>query len=404
VTRTAPGRQDGNVPARPQLIRALNEQLLLAEVRRLGPLSRPDLARVTGLSKPTVAQSLAGLERDELIRVAGRRTGVPGPSAVLYELRPEAGFVLALDVGRVYLRGAVCDLSGTVRSKLSRRAAGASGRGRVHELAELAEKLVGAAGVGGLGAVLQTVVGSPGVVDPGRGQLRMARNLPGWEQPLVVSELRRIFGDATVIENDVDVAALAERDHGHGRNASTFAFVSVGTGIGMGLVIDGELHRGAHGAAGEIAFLPFSSRGADPEEVRQRGPLEAAASASAVVRAARARGLDGRSARRVFAAAAAGDPQARAVVAAEAVLVAKAISAIVAVVDPELVVLGGGIGGAPGFADEVAARLDRLAPVAPAIKVSALGEDAVVDGCLAAGLELAWERVLRSRATASRSQ
>ena len=384
--------------ARPQLIRAMNEQHLLEAIRRAAPLSRPELARLSGLSKPTVAQSLASLERDGLIQVAGRRTGVRGPAAVLYELRPEAGFVLGLDVGRVYLRGALADLSGNVRAKLSRRAPGTSSRARIDELAALADELLRAGRARRSAAALQTVVGSPGVVDPARGALRMAANLPGWEQPLVLSELHRLFGRSTVIENDVDVAALAERDHGHGRHAATFAFVSVGTGIGMGLVIDGKLHRGAHGAAGEIAYLPFSAGRADSSEVKQRGALEAAASSSAVVRAARAHGLDGNlTARRVFAAAAAGDPRARAVVSSEASLVAKALASIVAVVDPELIVLGGGIGGAPGFAGEVGSKLERLTPLAPEIRVSALGEDAVVDGCLAAGRELAWERLLRSR-------
>jgi predicted NBD/HSP70 family sugar kinase len=392
--------RDGSVAARPQLIRALNEQLLLQHVRRAAPLSRPDLARLSGLSKPTVTLALAGLERDGLVQAAGHRTGVRGPAAVLYELRPEAAFVLALDVGREYIRGAVADLGGGVRAKLSRRASTASARARVGELAALAEELKRAAGLRRSRAVLQTVVGSPGVVDPSRGALRMASNLPGWERPLVVTELRRLLGPATVIENDVDLAALAERDHGHGRGAATFAFVSVGTGIGMGLVIDGKLHRGAHGAAGEIAYLPLSSgRGVDAGEARHRGALEAAAASSAVVRAARAQGLDGHlSARRVFAAATAGDARARAVVANEAVLVAKALATIVAVVDPELIVLGGGIGGAPGFAADVATRLERLSPLVPEIRVTALGEDAVVQGCLAAGAELAWVRILRSRA------
>jgi predicted NBD/HSP70 family sugar kinase len=246
--------------------------------------------------------------------------------------------------------------------------------------------------------LLQTVVGSPGVVDPARGALRLASNLPGWEQPHVLTELRRLLGPATVIENDVDMAAIAERAHGHGRDASTFAFVSVGTGIGMGIVIDGKLHRGAHGAAGEIAYLPIAPDGGDPKEVRHRGALEAAASSAAVVRAARERGLDGTlTARRVFAAAAAGDERAQAVVAHEAELVAKALAAIVAVADPELIVLGGGIGGAAGFAGAVASALEGLTPLVPEIRVSALGEDAVVQGCLAAGMELAWERVLASR-------
>jgi predicted NBD/HSP70 family sugar kinase len=99
------------------------------------------------------------------------------------------------------------------------------------------------------------------------------------------------------------------------------------------------------------------------------------------------------SALRVFTAAAAGDPAATAIVAEEARLVARALCAIVTVVDPEKVVLGGGIGQAPGFAAAVAAELSRLAPVMPDVMVSALGVEAVVDGCLAAGDELAWEHL-----------
>jgi predicted NBD/HSP70 family sugar kinase len=390
----------GSVAARPQLIRAMNEQLLLDRVRLEGPLSRGDLVRLSGLSKPTVALALSSLERDALVQVVGRRTGSRGPAAALYEIRRESGFVLGLDVGRQYLRGALADLGGVVRAKESRRAGPASARHRIDELASLSTDLLREAGVRRARTILHTVVGSPGVVDPSRAALTLAGgNLPGWERPEVLAELRRRFGDSTAIENDVDAAAVAERDHGHGREVSTFAFVSVGTGIGMGLVIDGKLHRGAHGAAGEIAYLPLGVDGADDREARRRGALEAATSSAAVVRRARGRGLAGHlSARAVFAAAWGGDARAQAVVAEEAVLVARAVASIVAVVDPELIVLGGGIGRAPGFADAVAARLAELAPVVPEVRASALGDDAVVDGCLAAGMEQLWERVLRSRA------
>ncbi len=387
------------VAARPQLIRTLNEQLLLDQLRQSGRVSRADLVRASGLSKPTVALALASLESAELVQPAGRRTGGRGRTALLYEIRSDAGFVLALDVGREFVRGAVADVSGAVRARESRRARSQSGRGRVRELEALGDDLCERAGVERVESVVQTVLGSPGVIDPARGTLRMAANLPGWERPGVLAELRRVFGDSTVVENDVDAAALAERDHGHGRDVGTFAFVSVGTGIGLGLVIDGKLHRGAHGAAGEIAYLPLAADGVDPEDARRRGALEASASSSAVVRAGRAAGLRAvRSARDVFAAAEAGDEVARATVAREADLVARALASIVAVVDPELVVLGGGIGRAPGFADAVAEALAGLAPVVPKVRASALGEDAVVDGCLAVGTEQLWERVLRSRA------
>lgn len=233
--------------ARPGLIRTLNEQLLLERLRGKGRMSRSELAAASGLSKPTVRLALGSLVRDALVAEAGRRAGGRGRTALLYEIRSDAGFVLGLDVGRDFVRGAVADLVGDVRARESRAARSPSGVGRVRELAALADGLLREAGAGGKGVLLQTVVGSPGVVDPDGSALRMAANLPGWERPAVLRDLRRLLGEGTTIENDVDAATVAERDHGHGRDVSTFAFVSVGTGIGMGLVLDGKLHRGAHG-------------------------------------------------------------------------------------------------------------------------------------------------------------
>ena len=399
---SAPAAQVNGQAARPQLIRALNEQLLLSHIRQVGPCSRADLARISGLSKPTVSQALANVERSGLVRIAGQRTGVPGRSALLYEIRPDAGFVLGLDIGQKYLRGALADLTGEVRAKHSAKTRASSVRGRVAELIGLADSLCADAGVA-RSAITQTVIGSPGVYDPRRGAMALTGGLAGLlSRPAVLAGLREAFGPDLVLENDVDAAALAEQARGHGREFSSFAFVWIGTGIGLGLVLDGKLHRGAHGVAGEIAYMPISEpQGADEQDARRRGTLEAAGSAPAVVRAARRAGMRGPvSALRVFEAAARGDERAAAVVAAEARLVAKAISAVVTVVDPALVVLGGGIGQAPGFAAAVTAELRGLAPVLPEVRVSALGTDAVIDGCLASGAELAWTRLIRLTAEA----
>ena len=127
--------------ARPSLIRAINEQLLLEHIRRRGPCSRAELARVSGLSKPTVSLALENVERAGLIRIAGQRTGVPGRSARLYEIRPDNGLVLGLDVGHDYVRGALADLAGEIRARSSLRARATSVRGRVAELVRLADGL-----------------------------------------------------------------------------------------------------------------------------------------------------------------------------------------------------------------------------------------------------------------------
>jgi predicted NBD/HSP70 family sugar kinase len=379
----------------------MNEQLLLEHIRQRGACSRAELARVSGLSKPTVSLALDNVERAGLVRVAGHRTGVPGRSARLYEIRPDAGLVLGLDIGHEYVRGAIADLAGEVRARESSRARATSVRGRVAELVGLADLLCERAGVT-RSAITQTVIGSPGVYDPRRNAMKLTGGLRGWDRPAALAGLREAFGAALVMENDVDAAALAERALGHGRDVDHFAFVHIGTGIGMGLILGGQLLRGAHGVAGEIAFLPMSGgMGADEHEARKRGTLEAAASASGIGRAARPGGMRGSvSARRVFAAAEGGDERAAAVVAEEARLVARAVCAVITVVDPELIVLGGGIGRAPRFAEAVSRELEKIAPVLPAIRVSALGTDAVVDGCLTAGTDLAWGRVMTGLPTA----
>jgi len=326
---------------------------------------------------------------------------VPGRSARLYEIRPDAGLVLGLDIGHEYVRGALADLSGEIRARQSLRAHATSVRSRVAELVGLADLLCEQAGAT-RPAITQTVIGSPGVYDPRRNAMKLTGGLRGWDRPAALGGLREAFGLSLVMENDVDAAALAERALGHGREVDNFAFVHIGTGIGMGLVLGGQLLRGSHGVAGEIAYLPLTGgAGADEQEARKRGTLEAAASASGIVRAARRGGMRGPvSARRVFEAAAAGDERASAVVAEEARLIAKTICTVITVVDPDLIVLGGGVGRAPGFAEAVTRELEWIAPVMPAIRVSALGTDAVVDGCLAAGTELAWARVMTVLPTA----
>src|SRR5262249_25984018 len=208
-------------------------------------------------------------------------------AALVYGVRPEAGFVLGLDVGAQCVRGALADLAGEVRVRSSARSHASGGRSRVEELASLAGELCAKAGLA-LPDVTQTVIGSPGIYDARRNAMAPTGGPPRWDPPALLTRLRDGSGPVLVVENDVDAGALAERAHGHGREVDSFAFVSVGTGIGMGLVIGGQLFRGAHGVAGEIAYMPMTGgHGTDPADARRRGALEAAASAPAVVPCAR---------------------------------------------------------------------------------------------------------------------
>jgi len=202
------------------------------------------------------------------------------------------------------------------------------------------------------------------------------------------------LGTRVGVENDVNLAAVGERWQGLGQGVGNFGFLSVGTGVGMGLVLDGKLYRGSSGAAGEVGYLPI---GADPHDrhVQRRGAFEEAAGGAGVVRIAHEAGMKGSlTPKRVFALARKGDPLAERVVETEARRLALGLAVVTAVVDLELVILGGGIGGnADLLLEPVERELRALSPLRPRVVASALGDDAVLQGALATALAAAQDRL-----------
>ena len=378
----------------PSLLRAINERTLLELIHRQGPLSRAQAARISGLSKPTVSLSLTGLLESGLVREVGRSRGERGPSAMLYELNPLAGWVVGIDVGRKWVRAAIADIAGTILARRDERAKVSSARTLIGQIGGIARRLAGEGGVQWK-QVTHAVLGSPGVFDPAHGYVAMAPNLPGWGRHGLVEAVREELGTNVHFENDVNLAALAERAHGHGRNVSNFVFLSVGTGIGMALVIDGQLYRGAHGAAGEVAYMPLGMGDPHDPANRRRGAFEEAAAAAGVVRIARKLGMRmPLSPEKIFMAARRGHLVASRVVQTEAARLALAIATVTPVLDPELVILGGGIGrNGDLLLEPIESELRQLLPFRPRVVVSALGEDAVLRGAVATALDVARERV-----------
>jgi predicted NBD/HSP70 family sugar kinase len=345
------------------------------------------VARASGLSKPTVSLVLSALVGSGLVHEVGRSRGGKGPSAALYEVNARAGWVAGIDVGRRWVRAAIADIGGSIRGRRGERTRIRSAEGLIAQVGDLAHGLAEEAGIE-WSHVSHVTVGSPGVLDPERQTVAMAPNLPGWGREGLVDRLRDALGTAVSVENDVNLAALGEHEWGVGRGVDDFAYLSVGTGIGLGLVLHGELYRGAHGAAGEIAYLPLG--GGDPHDpsVRRRGLLEERAAAAGIVRAARDLGMGPPiSAERVFAAARRGEPVASAAVEAEARRLALAIATVAVLLDPTLIVLGGGVGRSGDLLlPPIERELRSLAPLHPRLAMSALGEDAVLFGAVATAL------------------
>jgi predicted NBD/HSP70 family sugar kinase len=379
------------------VMRVMNERALFERIRLLGPVSRPQLSEATGLSKPTISLALANLERTGLVRHVGQSSGNSGRAALLYEMRPEAGWVVGVDVGRSWLRMALANLAGEVVLRRQERSQSRDAKKLVAQIGSLVSTLPVEAGLS-YQDVTYTVIGSPGVVDERSGAMRLAANLSGWEGSSVLDTLGDRLGSSLAVENDINLAALGEQAHGLGKGVPNYVFISVGTGIGMGIVLDGQLHRGARGAAGEIGFLPLGEAepGGGEASKRSRGSLESVASAEAVVANARRLGMRNVvSAKQVFESARQDNKAALAAIKIEAEHLARGVAAITAVLDPELVVLGGGIGrNGDLLIAPMSKRLEKLLPLRPPpLMVSALGDDAVVLGALAIALARAREKV-----------
>lgn len=372
-------------------LRSTNERLLLDRLRGLGAASRAQLARETNLSKPTVSSALASLEAAGLVHEVGTHAPERGRTAVLYAPDPAAGYALGVDIGRGWLRVAVVDLDGAVVAR-------ADVRNRARASAALADLVVGTARqvVANSGVdpaeVVHGVVGTPGVYDERQRRVRYAMHLPGWGRAGIVDRMRAELGVPLELHNDANLAALGEYTYGVGAGSRLFAYLLIGTGLGMGVVSEGRLFTGAHGLAGEIGFLPWPGR-------RKPERLEDAVSGVAVVEAARQFGMSGQlTAKAVFDAARQGNPAAARAVELEGERIAHTVAAAAAVLDPDLVVLGGGVGHSVDLLlRPVREQLRALTPLRPRIAPSRLGEDAVLLGAVATALDTARDLVFERR-------
>jgi predicted NBD/HSP70 family sugar kinase len=377
----------------PPLLKQLNERTVLETIRSAAPISRAEISRQAGISKPTVSLALQSLLDAGLVRETEPEAGRPRYGAVFFEPVPDAALVLGLDIGAHCLRGAICDLSGAVRARQDVELPGVEVEKALDTIGKLRTSLVDASGLSPH-LIDCVVVGVPAVVDEQTGRLSMATNVPGLEGRDFRTDLVERLGLQVTLDNDINLAARGEHWLGVARGIEDFVFLSVGTGLGAGLVLRGELHRGRNGAAGEVDLVASGRTDAiDP----------CAAAVSELTARLASDGIETQlippyDARAVFGAARAGDPLGRAVVQEEARRIALHVAPIAAVTDVALVVLGGGIG-ANGdlLLDPIRGLLAEWLPFPPRIEVSGLGDAAVLTGALAVGLELAQESVFANR-------
>ncbi|MDO0931521.1 ROK family transcriptional regulator [Streptomyces sp. DG2A-72] len=434
------------MPASPSTARAINDRLALRLLQQEGPLTAGQLKQLTGLSRPTVADLVERLAAAGLIEVVGesgeqRR----GPNAKVYGIVADRAHLAALDVRTEGVSVVVSDLLGHVLAEASVPIGDDTGTGpAVEQAVTLVERVVKEAGT--LAAPprapaqewgrLHTVgIGAPGLIDPADGELRESSGLPEWHRRLVAA-LQERFPDARVnVENETNLAALAEMRDGAARDRDTFVLLWLGMGIGAAVVLDGRLRRGASGGTGELGFLPVPGTTGLPSATDCEGGFHSLAGATAIATLAAEHGVmasdpadEPHAVRLVRAAvgqvtgAAAGDGLSGAsggvldggadrtggadhatadVEAAHRFLDALAdrvvlgVAAVVSVLDPGCVVLAGEVGRAGG--DELAARvqrrLARMSPLPTEVRAGSLGGGAVLRGALLTARDRAQEEL-----------
>lgn len=395
----------GSAATGPHVLRRINVEAVLGALRgREGLTARvAELAALTGLSRPAVTRALKSLLDAGVVEWVDAEAERPGRPAIRVRFRAGLGHVAGVDIGPHTMALVVADLAGSPCAE-RRVPTGphATGKDLVRILRTELAALVAKAGLhpSDLWAV---AVGTPGIVDHERGGVVLAPSIPGWNGLPMLAGLRDWLDCPVLLDNDVNLAVLAER--WHGEDSGTLLYVHWGERVGCGLLIDGRPLRGASYAAGELGFLdlitpvddtpPAASDGMGAFE-RLVGAQALRALAVAVCGGAMERALAAhRDLTPLFDAARRGDAGALAVVDIAAGRFARGLAACLLLIDPGRIVVGGGLAhGGDLLLDAVRRHLERLVLAPFDLRVSRLRENAVALGAVRTALDRAEERLV----------
>ena len=341
-------------PGTPTWLRAHNDRTAFRLLIEHGPLSRSRLGQLSGLSKPTAGQMIQRLERVGLIEPVGETSESRGPNAIVYGVRRDSMTGVAVSVLADAIEAVVTDPTDAEHPVVVIPTADLD-RSPESDVTSAIEAACRAAGVP-RESVSVVVVGVQAAVDADVDEVSLTDTLPGWPLVGARSRIEAATGTTVILENDVNLATIAERSHGTAADAESFAYLWMGWGVGVGVDVAGVVQRGASGSAGEIGYLsvPRAALAYAPEAndftdlLGPQGVIPLVGGRAGDTVEAALRQLPGSPER----------------LEALADRVTVAVRLIEALLDPGLVVLGGqtGIAGGDALAALVQERLDRERP------------------------------------------
>lgn len=361
--------------------RLVHRQRIFDVVRRFGPISRAELAKRTRLSPPTVSAVVEDLVGGvHLLQEVGVGVANRGRPPMMLSTNAEFGFLCGVDIGSQTLRVALADLEGKVLARLREKTEADSREGVLQQIERAIERVFTDAGRD-VSKLFAVGVGAPGMTNVNDGRVIEAAHLRGWVDVPLRDRLQGKFNAPVRVDNDANMAALGERWQGSARDIDDFVFIAIGAGVGAGVMVGGRLHRGHHWYAGEISRMNLDHRDWQVD-FGQSGYLE------------RRVGSGPQGWKSVFDGAQGGDAGCIAMIEELATYLGTAVANITTVLDPAMVVFGGGLSHAgTSLIEPVRRVVARIVPNVPAIKISALGDDAQLMGALYSALELAEARL-----------
>jgi N-acetylglucosamine repressor len=240
-----------------QQTRVHNERLVVRTLYDLGPISRAEVARLTGLTRTTVSDVVASLLDEGVVREIGRGPSSGGKAPILLEVDDDARLVVGLDLGEEHFAGSLVNLRGEIRRSVELAVDGRDGDSALGLVFELLDQLLD----GTTAPLLGIGIGTPGLVDSRTGTIRRAVNLDWRDLPLgeIVAER---YAVPVNVANDSQAAALAEYTYAGGDRVPNLIAIRVGRGVGAGLILRGSLFQGDGSGAGEIGHVVVEDDGA----------------------------------------------------------------------------------------------------------------------------------------------